>query len=95
VDFMRGAATSPGGRSIVAMTATARKGELSRIVPALQSGTAVTAARTDVDCVVTEHGVAELKGRSVDARAEALIGVADPRFRDELMAAWKERRARM
>lgn len=95
VDFMRGAATSPGGRSIVAMTAAARKGELSRIVPALQAGTAVTAARTDVDCVVTEHGVAELKGKSVDARAEALIGVADPRFRDELAAAWKERRSRM
>ena len=95
VDFMRGAAASPGGRSIVAMTATARKGELSRIVPVLQSGTAVTAARTDVDCVVTEHGVAELKGRSVDARAEALIGVADPRFRDELRTAWNERRARM
>ncbi|MDZ7826089.1 MAG: acetyl-CoA hydrolase/transferase C-terminal domain-containing protein [Gammaproteobacteria bacterium] len=95
VDFMRGAAASPGGRSIVAMTATARKGELSRIVPVLQSGTAVTAARTDVDCIVTEHGVAELKGRSVDARAEALIGVADPRFRDELRTAWNERRARM
>jgi 4-hydroxybutyrate CoA-transferase len=77
------------------MTATARKGELSRIVPVLQSGTAITAARTDVDCVVTEHGVAQLKGRSVDARAEALINVADPRFRDELTTAWNERRSRM
>lgn len=95
VDFMRGAATSPGGRSIVAMTATARGGELSRIVPALTTGTAVTAARTDVDCVVTEHGVAQLKGRSVDARAAALIDIAEPAFRDELRAAWKERRARM
>lgn len=95
VDFMRGAATSPGGRSIVAMTATARGGELSRIVPALKAGTAVTAARTDVDCVVTEHGVAHLKGRSVDARARALIEIAAPQFRDELTEAWKERRARM
>jgi acyl-CoA hydrolase len=95
VDFMRAAAGAPGGRSIVAMTATAKGGQLSRIVPALGEGTAVTAARTDVDCVVTEHGVAELRGRSVDARAEALIAVADPAFRDELAAAWKDRRARM
>lgn len=95
VDFMRGAATSPGGRSIVAMTATARDGEVSRIVPMLRPGTAVTAARTDVDCVVTEHGIAELKGRSVDARARALIEIAEPRFRDELRDLWKERRGRM
>ena len=95
VDFMRGAATSPGGRSIVAMTATARGGEFSRIVPALNAGTAVTAARTDVDCVVTEFGVAQLKGRSVDARARALIEIAHPDFRDELRDAWKERRVRM
>lgn len=95
VDFMRGAATSPGGRSIVAMTATARGGSVSRIVPALATGTAVTAARTDVDCVVTEYGVAELKGRSVDARARALIRIAAPAFREELAAAWAERRGRM
>lgn len=95
VDFMRGAQASPGGRSIVAMTATARKGELSRIVPALRAGTAVTAARTDVDCVVTEFGIAHLKNRSVDARARALIEIAHPDFRDELMQAWRERRARM
>lgn len=95
VDFMRGAATSPGGRSIIAMTATARAGKLSRIVPALAAGTAVTGARTDVDTVVTEYGVAELKGRSVDARARALIRIAAPAFRDELTAAWRERRAAM
>lgn len=95
VDFMRGAATSPGGRSIVAMTATAKGGSVSRIVPALASGTAVTAARTDVDCIVTEYGVAELRGRSLDARARALIRIAAPAFRDELTAAWQERRRRM
>ena len=95
VDFMRGAATSPGGRSIVAMTATARGGELSRIVPALKAGTAATAGRCDVDCVVTEFGIAKLKGRSVDARARALIGIAHPDFQDELREAWKERRSRM
>lgn len=95
VDFMRGAATSPGGRSIVAMTATARDGKLSRIVPSLAAGTAVTGARTDVDTVVTEYGVAELKGRSVDARARALIRIAAPAFRDELTDAWRVRRAAM
>lgn len=95
VDFMRGAATSPGGRSIVAMAATAKGGEHSRIVPALKAGTAVTAARTDVDCVVTEFGVAMLKGRSVDARAHALIEIAHPDFRDELRDAWRERRVQM
>ena len=95
VDFMRGAATSPGGRSIVAMTATARGGELSRIVPALKAGTVATAGRCDVDCVVTEFGIAKLKGRSVDARARALIDIAHPDFQDELREAWKEGRARM
>lgn len=95
VDFMRGAATSPGGRSIVAMTATARDGSLSRIVSGLQPGTAVTAARTDVDCVVTEYGIAELKGRSVDARARALIRIAAPEFRDALAADWQALRKRM
>jgi 4-hydroxybutyrate CoA-transferase len=95
VDFMRAAAGAPQGRSIVAMTATAKDGALSRIVPALAEGTAVTAARTDVDCVVTEHGVAELRGRSVDARAEALIAIAAPDFRDALRDAWRARRARL
>ena len=77
------------------MTATAKGGELSRIVPGLKAGTAVTAARTDVDCVVTEFGVALLKGRSVDARARALIEIAHPDFRDELRDAWRERRVQM
>lgn len=95
VDFMRGAAASMGGRSIVAMTATARRGSVSRIVPAIGAGSAVTAARTDVDTIVTEFGVAELKGRSVDARAEALIEIAAPQFRDELRSAWRQRRAAM
>lgn len=95
VDFMRGAAASPGGRSIVAMTATARRGSVSRIVPAIASGSVVTAARTDVDCVVTEFGTAQLRGCSLDARAEALIAVAAPQFREELASAWRERRAQM
>ena len=81
VDFMRAAKSSKGGRSIVAMTATARGGELSRIVPQVSM---VTALRTDVDIVVTEFGVARLANLPLQARKEALIAVADPRFRDQL-----------
>jgi len=83
VDFMRAAKASPGGRSIVAMNATARGGSVSRIVAKVEL---VTALRTDVDIVVTEFGVAELKNLPVRARAEALIGIAAPQFRDALRA---------
>lgn len=81
VDFMRAAKASPGGRSIVAMTATARGGSVSRIVPRVDM---VTALRTDVDIVVTEYGVADIKHLPNDARARALIDIAAPQFRDEL-----------
>ena len=81
VDFMRGARASTGGRSIIAMNATARAGAVSRIVPKVEL---VTALRTDVDLVVTEHGVARLDGRSVAERVDALIGIAAPEFRDAL-----------
>ncbi len=87
VDFMRGAAGSRGGRSIVALGATAARGKVSRIVPRLGDGNAPTALRTDVDYVVTEHGVADLRFRSERARAAALAEVAAPEFRDELRAA--------
>lgn len=81
VDFMRAARLSRGGRSIIAMTATAAKGRISRIVPRTAI---VTAPRTDVDIVVTEYGIARLHGVAQDARAEALIAIAHPDFRDEL-----------
>jgi 4-hydroxybutyrate CoA-transferase len=81
VDFMRAAKASPGGRSIVAMNATARRGSVSRIVPKVEM---VTALRTDVDIVVTEYGSAELKYLPNQARAEALINIAAPQFRDDL-----------
>jgi 4-hydroxybutyrate CoA-transferase len=84
VDFMRAAKASRGGRSIVALSATARGGTVSRIVPKVDM---VTALRTDVDLVVTEYGVAELKVASAAARAEALIAIAAPQFRDALHAA--------
>ena len=81
VDFMRGAASSRGGRSIVALGATAAQGKVSRIVPRLGDGNAPTALRTDVDYVVTEHGVADLRFRPERARAAALADIAAPEFR--------------
>ena len=87
VDFMRGAASSPGGRSIVALGATAARGTVSRIVPRLGDGNAPTALRTDVDYVVTEHGVADLRYRPERSRAGALAEIAAPEFRDGLRAA--------
>ncbi len=85
-DFIRGAARSSGGRSIIALPSTARKGAVSRIVPILDAGAGVVCTRADVDLVVTEFGVAHLHGRTLRQRAEALIGIAHPCFRDEL---WK------
>lgn len=84
VDFMRGARGSAGGRSIVAMTATARGGSVSRIVAQVEMATAL---RTDVDMVITEFGVAHLRDASLAERAEALIAIAAPPFRDGLRAA--------
>jgi acyl-CoA hydrolase/GNAT superfamily N-acetyltransferase len=92
VDFIRGAARSKGGRSIIALPSTAKDGTLSRIVPTLIEGAGVVTTRADVDTVVTEYGIAELKGRTVRERALALISVAHPRFRQDLLAAAKERR---
>lgn len=83
VDFARGAALSTGGRSIVALPSTAG-GEHSRIVVAPLAA-AVTSLRTDVDYVVTEHGVARLAGEDLLTRARNLASVADPGFRDELL----------
>ncbi len=89
LDFVRGAARSRGGRSIVALPATAARGKVSRIVPALAAGTVATTTRTDLDYVVTEFGVARLSGRGVEARARALIEVAAPEFREGLAEAWE------
>lgn len=82
VDFVRGAARSPGGHSIIALPATAQKGAISRIVTGLSGP--VTTARSDVDMVVTEFGVAELRGRSLPERAQAMISIAAPKFREAL-----------
>jgi acyl-CoA hydrolase len=87
VDFMRGAARSKGGRPIIALPSTAKNDSISRIVPTLTPGAGVVTSRADVHYVVTEHGIAYLHGKTVRQRAEALIGIADPRFQDELERA--------
>jgi 4-hydroxybutyrate CoA-transferase len=84
VDFMRGASRSKGGRPIIAMPSTAKKGTQTRIVMDLKPGAAVTTSRGDVHYVVTEFGVAHLHGKTLRARARALIEIAHPDFREEL-----------
>jgi acyl-CoA hydrolase len=87
VDFIRGAARSTGGRPVIALKSTARNGEVSRIVPTLRPGSGVVTSRADVHHVVTEHGAVDLFGASLRERACALIGLADPRFRESLERA--------
>jgi 4-hydroxybutyrate CoA-transferase len=87
MDFVRGARLSRGGRSILAVQATAAGGEVSRIVPRLAVDAVVSCARSDVDYVVTEHGHAHLRHLSPEERAEALIAIAAPAFRDWLREA--------
>jgi acyl-CoA hydrolase len=84
VDFLRGAARSKGGVPIIALPSTAKHGTVSRIATMLQPGAGVVTSRGDVHYVVTEHGVANLHGKTICQRAEALIQVADPKFRGEL-----------
>ena len=86
MDFIRGATLAEEGRAIIALPSTVR-GRKSRIVPILQPGAGVVTTRAHVHTIVTEHGVAELHGRSLRERAQALIAIADPAFRDELVAS--------
>jgi acyl-CoA hydrolase len=86
-DFARGAMYSPGGQGFIVLRSTAKEGTVSRIVPQLAAGDVVTTLKNTVDKVVTEYGVAELRGRSIRERALALIGVAHPDHRDELRYA--------
>jgi acyl-CoA hydrolase/GNAT superfamily N-acetyltransferase len=95
VDFIRGAARSRGGKPVIALPSTAenRHGErFSRIVPALKPGAGVVTSRGDVHYVVTEHGVAYLHGKSVRERAMALVSIAHPDYRSDLLAAARARR---
>jgi len=84
VDFIRGAARSRGGKPIIALPSTAKNGTVSRIAPMLAPGAGVVTSRADVHYVVTEHGVAYLHGKNLRQRAEAMIQIAHPKFRDEL-----------
>jgi acyl-CoA hydrolase len=85
-DFARGAMYSPHGQAFVVLRSTALGGEVSRIRATLTPGSVVTTLKNTVDCVVTEYGVAEMRGRSISERARALIAIAHPRFRDDLEA---------
>ncbi len=87
VDFMRGAARSKGGMPIIALPATAKEDAVSRVVPVLKPGAGIVTSRGDVHYVVTEFGVAYLHGKTIRQRAEAMIQIAHPKFRDELTAA--------
>jgi len=89
VDFNRGAARSRQGKAIIAMPSTAKKGQVSRIVPHLTEGAGVVTTRGDVHYVVTEYGVAYLHGKSIRERAMDLINIAHPKFRKELIQAAK------
>lgn len=90
VDFVRGASRSAGGKSIIAIPSTAAGGKISRIACELDRGAAVSTSRNDVHYVVTEYGVADLRGKSLRQRAQALIGIAHPDFRESLIAQAKE-----
>ena len=85
-DFARGAMYSPRGIAFVVLPATAQNGAISRIRATLTPGSMVTTLKNTVDHVVTEYGVADMRGRSISERAAALIRIAHPRFRDELTA---------
>jgi len=84
-DFQRGTARSPGGKAIIALPSTAQGGEVSRIVVTLSPGGGVTTIRANVHYVVTEYGVAYIRGQSVRERALALISIAHPKFRPQLL----------
>jgi acyl-CoA hydrolase len=88
-DFARGAMYSPHGKAFVVLPATAAGGTVSRIRATLTPGSVVTTLKNTVDHVVTEHGVAEMRGRSISQRATALIAIAAPQFRDGLTAEAK------
>jgi 4-hydroxybutyrate CoA-transferase len=91
VDFIRGAAHSKGGKPIIALPSTAKEGDMSRIVPFLKQGAGVVTTRGDVRYVVTEFGVAYLYGKNLQERTKALINIAHPKFRADLVREAKGR----
>lgn len=83
-DFVRAANRSKNGKSFIVLPSTAKDDSISRIVPTLTAGTHISTSKNDVNYVVTEYGVAQLRGKSAKQRAQALIAIAHPKFRDEL-----------
>jgi acyl-CoA hydrolase len=92
-DFFRAARQSPGGLAVVMLPAQSRDGRMSRVVPRIGDPGLVSVQRGDIDVVVTEHGIADLRACDLDERAARLIAVAAPDFRCELDAAWRRLRA--
>jgi len=90
IDFIRGSAKSRGGKPIITMPSTAKDGAVSRIVPHLTEGAGVVTTRGDVHYVVTEYGIAYLHGKTIRERTLALINIAHPKFRTELLQAAKK-----
>ena len=86
IDYVETALHSPGGLRILALSSTTPDGRHSRIVPTIASGVTVTHTQSSIDVVVTEHGVADLRGRTLGERREALLAIAAPAFRDEIAA---------
>ena len=88
-DFVRAANRSKGGKAFIVLPSTAKDGAISRIVPTLTPGTLVSTSKNDVNYVVSEYGVAQLRGKSLRERARELIAIAHPAFREELVHAAK------
>ncbi len=84
LDYVRGAFNAREGRSILAFYSSAKEGKISRIVPRFKAGTVVTTPRMDTHCLVTEFGIADLKGKSTRGRVQEIIAIAHPKFRDAL-----------
>ena len=91
MDFVRGANLSKGGRSIIALHSTTADGKHSKIVANLTEGAPVTTSRCDVNYIVTEYGVAQLRGKTLRERAQQLIAIAHPKFRKELAEEYEKR----
>lgn len=83
-DYVRGAVQSKGGKSFIAFASTAKDDTVSRIMPTLTPGAQISTSKNDVDCIVTEYGIAKLRGRTLSQRTKALIAIAHPKFRDML-----------
>ena len=91
VDYVRGACQSKGGKSFIAFSSTAKNDTINKIKPVLTPGAIVTTSKNDVDYIVTEYGVAHMRGESLASRAKQLIAIAHPNFRDELRFEAKKR----